>query len=196
MDMSSKSKKNVRIEDDQVAGDGSATTMPNQPDDYEATLQQLASEIDRVEDEKLEVTNQLKKALADYQNLERGIDNRVEMRLFQMKKKVAADLIEISDDMRFAVEASKSLELTDQAKAWLEGITGTARKMEKALGELGVVALGAEAGEKFDSSKHEAIAVVDMGGDNSVHEVVQEGYELEGMIIRPAKVVVNKKKSS
>lgn len=174
-------------------GKGDQTQFLHKIAELEADLQKVASEIDKVEDEKAVVTNQLKKALADYQNLENGIDNRVESRLFQMKRKVAADLIEVCDDMRFAVEASKDLSLDEKGSAWLEGLLGTFQKTEKALGELGVLPMNVRSGESFDSARHEAIAVVDLGEAGKIHEVVQEGYVLDDNVIRPAKVVVNKK---
>jgi molecular chaperone GrpE len=48
-------------------------------------------------------------------------------------------------------------------------------------------------GEVFDPSKHEAIAMVKTENseeDNKVIDVFQKGYELDGKIIRPAKVRV------
>ena len=53
-------------------------------EDLEKKILELAEVVDRVEDEKLEIENQLKKALADYHNLLKNIDIYKE----QLSKKV------------------------------------------------------------------------------------------------------------
>lgn len=162
----------------------------------EAQLQEIASTIDLVEDEKLEITNSLKKALADYQNLERSITGRVESQMQFLKKDVAIGMIEILDDMKFAQEAKESLELSDEVRAWAEGMVSSMNKLSKALEKLGVLSIKVVAGDLFDSSIHEAVGVIAPAKDEvsgSIKEVVQTGYMMGELVVRPTRVVVIKK---
>lgn len=165
-------------------------------EELEAQLQELALTIDSVEDEKLEIENSLKKALADYQNLERSISGRVQAQLQYLKKDVAQGMIEILDDMKFAQGAKDALKLTDEQEAWAQGMISTVSKLHKALDGLGIVVIEAIAGGEFDSSIHEAVAVVaPEKGEKSgtIREVVQDGYVMDEIVVRPTRVVVIKK---
>ncbi|HAM96674.1 TPA: hypothetical protein DCP76_02655, partial [Patescibacteria group bacterium] len=56
-------------------------------------INELTLNIDKVEDEKLIIENQLKKALADYQNLSNSAEKRNELRFFQTRKNLAESVI-------------------------------------------------------------------------------------------------------
>jgi molecular chaperone GrpE len=47
-------------------------------------------------------------------------------------------------------------------------------------------------GEKFDSEIHEAVTVVNDGKKDHIFDILQPGYKLDGVLIRPARVVVSK----
>ena len=49
-------------------------------------------------------------------------------------------------------------------------------------------------GEQFDFRFHEALTTVENEGvePNTIVDVIQSGYKLEGELLRPAKVVVSK----
>lgn len=155
-------------------------------------IKQLALTIDKVEDEKAELDNKFKKALADYMNLEKSIDNRLAIQLSHMKKKVTESLIDIMDSVKLATTSSESLELNEAAKSWVEGVLSTLSKMEKSLLELGIEIIDVKAGDEFDSTLHEALATVPEGEDNKVFEVIQPGYRAGEQVIRPARVIVSK----
>ena len=61
--------------------------------DFEKKIQEMECVIDKVEDEKLEIENQLKRALADYDNLVKNSEKRDELRFFQIKKNLCEQLI-------------------------------------------------------------------------------------------------------
>lgn len=162
----------------------------------EAEIKELATTIDTVEDEKLVVENQLKKALADYQNLERSIGGRIENRVVHMKKEMAGEVIAVLDDLVFAQQARDSLQLSNDEAAWADGMLGLGVKLEKALEGLGITRITTEIGGEFNANYHEAVAVIDpQKGDvpGTVKEIVQHGYLSGEIVIRPARVVVVKK---
>lgn len=160
--------------------------------ELEEKLRKLALTIDTVEDEKLIVEEKLKKALADYHNLERNNERRNEIRLNQIKKDLAASMINLMDDIYYGLNAKEELEIPDTVASWLDGLAASMSKMKNVLGELGITLLEVKEGDKFDSNIHEAIAMVDGGKKGRIVDVVQPGYIMDEQIIRPAKVVVGK----
>ena len=162
-------------------------------EELEKKVQELALIIDEVEDEKLEVENKLKKALADYINLESGINKRVEMKLEQEKIVLARNLIDVIDDFYYALQSGKNLKMDNATRSWVEGIKSTIEKTKKVLENLGVEMMDVKKNTNFDMSKCEAIGVVKEGKDNVIHEVAQPGYIMGDHVIRPARVIVCKK---
>lgn len=158
------------------------------------TTKQFAQIIDKVEDEKLLIQNQLKKALADYANLERDIDKRIEARSVQMKLQIAMTLMNVLDDISLAVSASENIKLDDEGKAWLEGVKATLSHIEKAVSEFGIIRMEVKNGDQFDSTLHEALGTINEGEKGKIHEVIQPGYMLGEIVVRPARVIVTQGK--
>lgn len=157
-------------------------------------IEQLAFDIDKVEDEKLVIQNMLKKALSDYANLEKEGEKRVEIRIAQSKIEVAKKLMPVMDDMALAMKAAEGLELKDNVQAWFDGLKGIFSNIEQSLIGIGVESIAANAGEKFNSEIHEALGVVACGEVDTIHEVIQPGYRLGEFIVRPVRVLVAKGK--
>lgn len=161
-------------------------------EELEKKVQELAFIIDQVEDEKLEVENKLKKALADYINLEQGINKRVETKLDQEKLNLAKNLVEVMDDFYYGLEAGKNLKMDNSTKAWKEGIVSTIEKFERILKNFGIEMIDIKKGCEFDTDLCEAIATVKQGKENTVQEVAQPGYIMGDHVVRPARVIVCK----
>jgi molecular chaperone GrpE len=75
---------------------------------------------------------------------------------------------------------------------WKSGMEGTLKKLADTLAELGVKKIQA-VGKKFDPNFHEAVREVPGAEDGIVVEEYQQGYELNGKVIRPSQVVISKK---
>ena len=71
------------------------------------------------------------------------------------------------------------------------GVRATLQQLQTALRQEGVEPMSVQAGVPFDPQKHEAISgfVADVSQD-TVSEVTQTGYTLDGQVLRPARVVV------
>ena len=158
----------------------------------EKKIQELALTIDKVEDEKLEIENQFKKALADYHNLLKNSEKRDQMRFFQTRKSLSENMIPSLDAIMMAIESSKDIKFDEESRSWVEGIIAILEKMNKNMEEIGLKQFLPTKGERFDNARHEAIATMENGEPGTIYDIVQPGYELDGQIIRPAKVVVFK----
>jgi molecular chaperone GrpE len=163
-----------------------------QQEEMEIQIQELADAIDTLEDEKLEITNQLKRALADYQNLEKNTLKLTRLRFLQTKKKLAEDLIPVVDSLTMALNSKDELDLNKKTEAWVEGISASIENLEKVLSDMGLTKFIPEKEEKFNSEIHEAVTVVKEGKKDHVFDTLQPGYILDGVLIRPARVVVSK----
>lgn len=161
-------------------------------DELQKQIGILVETIDRVEDEKLVLENQLKKALADYQNLSNGMDKRIQIRSFQVKKGLCEELIPSLDSMMLAIQASESIKLDDSGKAWLQGINATLESMTSALDNIGLKQYIPEVGSAFDSNLHEVIATSEGENKGCISQVIQPGYVLDGTVIRHSRVIVVK----
>lgn len=138
---------------------------------------------DRIE--KLE--NQLKRALADYQNLQRDMQKRLDYEEKSIRSDVLKQVIDIADDIDLAVDHTKD------DKGWREGVLKILEKFRSVIENMGAEPIEVQKGDKFDTDIHEAIGVVhESDENNTIHQVVQKGYKIEDFVVRPARVIVNK----
>lgn len=177
------SKKNSRKADNNIDG---------QQENFELQVQELAEIIDTLEDEKQDITNQLKKALADYQNLEKNTDKLIRLKFLQTKKRLVENILPVIDALTIALNTKEELQLNERAKAWVNGISASIESLEKVLADMGLTKFVPEKGEKFDSDIHEAVTTVTEGEKDHIFDTLQPGYRLDDVLIRPARVVVTK----
>jgi molecular chaperone GrpE len=131
--------------------------------------------------------NQLKKALADYQNLEKRI---AEEKANWIKLATRGFILRILPTLDHLDTALKGAKDSGDTSSWLNGIELAVGEFRKALQEEGLEPVGCES---FDPNFHEAIGVSD-GPEGKIIDVAQMGYTLNGKLIRPAKVIVGKQK--
>ena len=137
--------------------------------------------IEELETKITELTNNWKRALADYANLEKRVKNERE-ELF----KVASSLILIQF-LPILDNLAKAAQVSNEA-----GVALILKQLEDTLRNLGVSSFGAK-GETFDPNLHEAIVTDPNGENNKITEVLNQGYMYDNKVLRPAKVRVGKK---
>jgi len=153
---------------------------------------ELELKVVKLEDEKLIIENQLKKALADYQNLSNSSEKRNELRFFQTRKNLAESVIPSLDSLTLAIDASKDLNLDEKGKSWLSGIAAIFQSLSRSFEDFGLKQYLPEKGTGFDPNIHEAVAMVAEGTSGEIYGLAQPGYILDNTVIRPARVVVSK----
>ncbi|MCX5716379.1 MAG: nucleotide exchange factor GrpE [Candidatus Omnitrophica bacterium] len=101
------------------------------------------------------------------------------------------ELLQIVDNFERAFQAADQ---TQDFKALHQGVEMILKQVQEFLKEKGVKKIEA-VGQPFDPHKHEAMefAVCEDKPADTVVEELQPGYELNGKIIRPARVKVSKK---
>jgi molecular chaperone GrpE len=125
----------------------------------------------------------LKRLQAEYANYRRRTEEQREIEIERAKGSVAKGLLPALDDLD---RAEKHGDLVEGS-----AIAVIADKLRGIVTRLGVVSYG-EAGEAFDPQQHEAIFQAPTPGvtEATVLEVVEVGYRLGSVELRPAKVVV------
>ena len=90
-----------------------------------------------------------------------------------------------------ALAAAVSGAETEHDRKLVEGIRLVENELSAALARVGIEAYSAE-GEPFDPEFHEAMAKqpVEGAASGTVTEVYQRGYRQNGVVLRPARVVV------
>lgn len=125
----------------------------------------------------------LKRLQAEYANYRRRTEEQREVEIERAKGAVAKGFIPVLDDLDRA-EKHGDLEEGTPFSAIADKIRSVAER-------LGVTSYG-EAGEVFDPQQHEAIFQRPTPGatETTILEVVEVGYRLGSIELRPAKVVV------
>ncbi|GAA1702037.1 nucleotide exchange factor GrpE [Microbacterium sediminicola] len=127
--------------------------------------------------------NDLKRLQAEYANYRRRTEEQREIEIERAKGSAAKGLIPVLDDLD---RAAKHGDLEDGT-----AFSAIAEKIRAVAERMGVTSYGA-AGELFDPQQHEAIFQQPTPGvtETTILEVVELGYRLGSIELRPAKVVV------
>ncbi len=127
------------------------------------------------------------RAAAEMENLRRRAAREVEAARQFGAERLAAGLLPVLDSLELGLKAAGEAD----AATLKEGQQATLRLLVKALESSGVTEVD-PAGLPFDPAQHEAIVAQPTAerAPDTVLEVVQKGYVLNGRLLRPARVVV------
>ena len=128
----------------------------------------------------------LKKVMADYQNLQKEMEKKLEFETSLIKSEVVHNMINLADDIDVAIDH------IDDEKGWRIGVSQILEKFRAVIETLGAEIIKCKKGDRFDSNIHEAVGVVNEGKEDSVARLVQNGYKINDIVVRPARVIVNK----
>jgi len=147
------------------------------------TAEAAASDDASLADAENALLNDLKRLQAEYANYRRRTEEQRHIEIARAKGEAAKGLLPVLDDLDRAAQHG---DLVEGTPFFVIG-----EKVRAVVERLGVVAYG-EAGEEFDPQHHEAIFQQPTPGAESstILEVVEVGYRLGDVELRPAKVVV------
>ena len=130
------------------------------------------------------------RAMAELENVKKRLRREQEESLRFAAEAVLGDLLPSLDTLDRALEYGNG----EACREVIQGVEMTRKLMFDALKRHGLESCG-ESGEPFDPEFHEAIgfALREELDDNAVAAVAQRGYLLRGRLLRPAKVLINKK---
>jgi molecular chaperone GrpE len=158
-------------------------------------------EIDEVANLRAEVAalkDQAMRYAAEAENTKRRAEREINDARAYAIQKFARDLLGVADNLSRALAHAPKDGDDPLARNLGVGLEMTQKELMSAFERNGLKRLAPKPGEKFDPHQHQAMteqtsATVPPG---SVIDVMQDGYELFGRIVRPAMVVVSARDST
>ena len=159
-----------------------------QPLSHDDHLREIKAERDQARDELAEAQEQVKRARAEVINQARRFEQLADEQRRIALRGFLGRLLQVMDDLDRGLDAAASARDID---ALTEGMALTRKRFHEALDSAGVKEID-PLGEVFDPQLHEAVlmAAHAEATPNTVLEVTQKGYTIEGKLLRAARVVV------
>jgi molecular chaperone GrpE len=155
-------------------------------------MERLQNELAAAEERAKNHWEQYLRSLAEIDNVRKRAAKDLEnTRQFAIEK-FAQDLIAVKDSLELAVaNAEKANSETADEASLIEGEKATLRLLAKAFEKAQIEEVNPE-GQPFNPEFHEAMmAQPSEAPPNTVLSVVQRGYQLNGRLLRPARVIVS-----
>ncbi|PNK60738.1 nucleotide exchange factor GrpE [Psychrobacter sp. FDAARGOS_221] len=161
--------------EDEVTVDGSVDV-----DAYEARIAELEDEVKAAKEGQA-------RANADAYNAQKRMEQETEKSRKFALQKFAKELLEVVDNLERAIVSVQADDNADDAI--LEGVKLTHKSFLNVLNKQGVEVVD-PLDQKFDPEYHEAVGIDPEAAADTVGEVLQKGYTLNGRLLRPAMVKV------
>ena len=159
-------------------------------DSCEKEVKNLQQQLEALSKEKDELFEKLQRVGADYANYQKRTPKQIADSVAYEKKAIIRSLLPSLDNFAHALSIADNAEAVDGV---VKGVRMVFEHMLDALKACGLEQINA-VGQEFDPIVHEAVqlrAEADKP-DNIVLEDFQTGYKLNGQVVRPSKVIVNK----
>lgn len=153
-------------------------------------LEELRGTIESLQKEKDELFGKLQRVSADYANYQKRVPKQINDTLSYERERIIRTLLPALDNFEHTLQNAHSAEDVDVLVKGIRIIYDQLIDILKSHNAEQIEALG----ETFDPAVHEAMTQrTDPEKDeNVVLEEFQKGYKLNGRVIRPSKVIVNK----
>jgi molecular chaperone GrpE len=152
-----------------------------------ATVEEAGDALAEAQAAAEENLNKYMRLAAEMDNLRKRTTRDIEHAHKFAIERFAGELLAVTDSLEMGLAAAEGA----SAESLVEGTQATLKLLLGALVKSGVTVVDPE-GEPFDPQVHEAMTMQpsDTAEPGSVLTVVQKGYELNGRLLRPARVIV------
>ena len=155
--------------------------VEEQPENNTEKLQaEEAQEVDERDAKIAELTNDLQRTRADFENYRRQVEQQREQYGQLKAEATVRKFLPLLDDIDRAVAAQPEI------------MAPLIKNIEKTLKSLSLEKIAPEAGVEFDPNEHNAVMMEGDGDTETIAEVLQAGYKYDGEVIRAAMVKVAK----
>ena len=136
--------------------------------------------------EALENHDKYLRARAESENMRKRLERLCDERVWQEKKRLLTHILDLASQLE------QALEYVDGDDPVGVGVRLTYQQLERVLAQEGVGALPS-VGQAFDPRIHEAVEMTGGSGErNGVTDEFRKGYMLDGRLLRPARVRVER----
>jgi molecular chaperone GrpE len=162
----------------------------NEQKTQEGKMEELYDQIELLQKEKDELFAKLQRVSADYANFQKRVPKQISDTIAYEKERIIKSLLPALDNFEHTLQNAHSAE---NVEVLIKGIRIIYDQLIVILKSHNVEQIKA-LGETFDPALHEAMTQrTDEDKDqNVVLEEFQKGYKLNGRVIRPSRVIVNK----
>jgi molecular chaperone GrpE len=152
-------------------------------------LEQIRTQLAAAEERARNHWDQYLRAVAELDNVRKRAQRDVESASRYGLEKFAQELLPVKESLDLAVDNAARAD----PESLIAGQRATHQLLTKAFEKLGIVEVN-PLGAPFDPAQHEAMLMQasTTAEPNSVLQVVQRGYSLNGRLLRPARVIVAK----
>jgi molecular chaperone GrpE len=129
------------------------------------------------------------RALAEMENMRKRAARDVEHAHKYALEKIAQDLLNVKDSLELGLQAGQ----VSNAEGLVAGTQATLQLLTKAFERAGITGIEAQS-QPFNPELHEAMVTQESAEHpaNTVLQVIQSGYLLNGRLLRPARVIVSR----
>lgn len=147
------------------------------------------SEIEQAKSQAADYLDRMTRMQAEMDNLRKRTARDVEKARKFALEGFAKELLAVADSMDLGLNAAQGAE---EVATLVEGMELTRKQLFGTLEKFNVEVMDAM-GVKFDPEQHEAMTMVPNPEmePNTVMDVIQKGYTLNGRLLRPARVIVS-----
>ena len=183
--------------DEEVASSDEVDTDHDQPSKDESIIKETdtSEELSKLNEKLIKSQDDYLRLQAEMQNLRKRSERDIEKAHKYGLEKLINGLLPVLDNFDRAIDSVSDESLdNEQVKPLLEGIKLTKKTALDVLKSFSVEVIEPY-GEPFNPEYHEAMSMVpsDTVEPNSVIDVLQKGYSLNGRLLRAAMVIVAKK---
>lgn len=142
--------------------------------------------------EAVALKDQLLRLAAEMENAKRRSEREANDARAYAIQKFARDLLGVADNLQRALQHAPRDDVDPAVKNLVVGLDMTQKELQQAFDRNGLKRVDPARGDKFDPNLHQAMMEqpADDAPPGSVLQVIQDGYELMGRLVRPALVVV------
>lgn len=149
----------------------------------------IAAALFTAREEARTANDRMLRAVAETENQGKRMRAELEDNVRHANRALLEEMIRILDSLELCVRHAEEGGGVDDLE---KGVSATVMQFQRALENVGVEAIPAEAGMPFEPRIHEAVSC-DAAADqpiNTITTVVQSGYRYKDRLLRPARVVV------
>ena len=155
---------------------------------YKLQLNELKELLEKEKQNTSTAAEKWKRALADYQNLEKRTEQEIIDKVNAKTDKLIMNFLNVYENFVRAKQVYENDGIS------VEGLEGIIKNMESILSEYKVKSIDA-VGKIFDPNLHEAVSTINDQSldDNTITKEIAKGYISQNRVIRASKVIVSKK---
>ena len=159
--------------------------------EHEYTIDELKQELEEAKQKAHENWDKAVRTMAEMENLKRRTQKDLEDAHKYSVTSFVKELLTVYDSVVLGLQAATVD--NEEVKKFREGCDLTIKQFEALFAKFNIVAID-PMGESFNAEQHQAMMMQEIEGaePNTVVNVFQKGYLLNGRLLRPAMVVVAK----